>query len=172
MKKRIKKTLSIFLISFLIIIAALFIIRLINPTEIDDISPGIPCPELQQYDPDILYVIPNYENQPLSFYPEWCKYLLSLNKTLALHGINHTYKEFLYKEISQEELEFGISEFEKCFGFSPDTFKPPQLMIDKENKQLIKENNLERRTVFQQITHKVYHCNDSDIISNRIVNIL
>ena len=109
---------------------------------------------------------------PISFYPEWCSYILSLNKTLALHGITHTYKEFKNRHILQEDLDFGTSQFEKCFGFAPAAFKAPQLAISNENKQLIKENGLERRTFIQQITHKVYHCNDSDIISNKIVNIL
>jgi len=141
MKKRgnIKKAIFFSILTLLIL---LFIIRLINPTEIDDITPGIPCPEIEKYNPNILYVIPNYNNNYISENKEWCEYISSLDKTIYLHGINHTYREFLYKEISQEDLEFGISEFEKCFNFSPTTFKPPQLKISKENKSLIKKNNL------------------------------
>lgn len=173
MKKRIKlkNILKIILILIIILISIIFILRFINPTEIDDISPNIPCPEMEIYNPDVLYVIPNYDTYPISYYPKWCEHILSLDKTLALHGINHTYREFKYNSLSQEELNFGISEFEKCFSISPTEFKPPQLAISKENKKLIENNNLKRRTVMHQITHKVYHCNDSDIIPNKIINI-
>ncbi len=173
MKKRIKLKNILKIITILIaaLILTIFFMRLINPTEIDDISPNIPCPEMEIYNPDVLYVIPNYATYPISYYPMWCEHILSLDKTLALHGINHTYREFKYNSISQEELNFGISEFEKCFSISPTEFKPPQLAISKENKRLIEENNLKRRTVLHQITHKVYHCNDSDIIPNKIIKI-
>jgi predicted deacetylase len=171
MKKSVKKDVKIISIVFVALIICLFFIRLINPTEIDDISPGINCPEIDIYNPDTLYVIPNYNNNPISQNEEWCIYNLSLNKNLGMHGITHNYREFLYPNISQEELNFGISEFEKCFGFKPEMFKPPQLKISYENKQLIKQNNLKLRTSFHQLTHKVYHCNDSDKIPNSIINI-
>lgn len=170
MKKRgnVKKAIFFSILTLLIL---LFLIRLINPTEMDDITPGIPCPEIKKYNPNILYVTPNYNNNPISENKEWCEYILSLEKKLYLHGINHTYREFLYKEISQEDLEFGISEFEKCFNFSPTAFKPPQLKISKENKILIQENNLKLKGFFNQLTHKVYHCEDSSIIPNKIIKI-
>jgi len=169
--KRDLKVISTTLIILLIILAVLFLIRLVSPTEIDDVIPGINCPEIGIYNPDTLYIIPNYNNNPISQNEEWCDYILYLNKTLALHGINHTYREFLYKNITQEELDLGISEFNKCFNKSSDMFKPPQMKISKMNKQLIKQNNLKLRTGFNQITHKVYHCNDSSKPKNKIINI-
>jgi predicted deacetylase len=171
MKRGMKKGIKVTLIAFVTLIVSLFFIRLITPTEIDDISPGINCPEISKYNPDILYIIPNYNNNSISQNEEWCNYILSLNKTLRMHGITHKYREFLYQNISQEELDYGISEFEKCFNKYPGMFKPPQLEISKANKQLIKQNDLRLRTRFNQITHKVYHCNDSDIIKNKIINI-
>ena len=171
MKKRVKKSVKTILIIFLMLIVILFLIRLINPAEIDDVSPGINCPEIGIYNSSTLYVIPNYSNTLISEYKEWCNYILSLNKTLALHGITHTYREFFYQNISQEELDYGISEFEKCFNKTPEMFKPPQMKINKENKQLIKQNNLKRKTGFSQVTHKVYHCNDSSKPRNKIINI-
>ncbi len=170
MKKRGNIRKAIFF-SILTLLILLFLIRLINPTEIDDITPGISCPEIEKYNPDILYVIPNYNNNLISENKEWCESILSLEKKLYLHGINHTYREFLYKEITQEDLDFGIYEFEKCFDFSPTTFKPPQLKINKENKSLIKKNNLRLKGFFNQLTHKVYHCEDSSIIPNKIIKI-
>ena len=171
MKKRVKRSIKIILVILVALIVCLFFIRLISPNEIDDVSPGINCPEIQIYNPDILYVIPDYKNNPISENKEWCDYILSLNKTLELHGITHTYREFLYENITQEELNFGISEFEKCFGYKPSTFKPPHLEISHENKQLIKSNNLKLRNSFNQITHKVYHCNDSSKPHNNIIHI-
>jgi hypothetical protein len=161
---------SVFII-ILILIVLLFLIRALTSTEIDDVTPGIPCPEIEIYNPDILYVIPNFENNPISENQEWCDYISSLNKELRMHGITHNYKEFLYNEISPKELDYGISEFEKCFGFAPDSFKSPQLATSTKNKQLIKENNLEFRTTFNQITHKVYHCSDSTFPYNKVINL-
>jgi predicted deacetylase len=171
MKRSVKRKGIIVLLILAIFVVILFIIRLVNSSEIDDVTPSIPCPEIVMYNPDTLYVIPNYNNNSISSNKEWCNYILSLNKTLELHGITHTYNEFLYKNISQIELTKGIVEFEKCFNKTPEMFKPPQLKISLKNKQLIKNNNLKLRNRFNQITHKVYHCNDSDKIPNRIVNI-
>jgi predicted deacetylase len=171
MKKRIKRKVIVILLILVIFVVFLFLIRLVSPSEIDDVTPGINCPEIAIYNPNTLYVIPHYNNNSISENNEWCKYILSLNKTLELHGITHIYREFLYKDISQIELTNGILEFEKCFNKTPEMFKPPQLVISNKNKKLIKNNNLKLQTRFNQITHKVYHCNDSDKIPNRIVNI-
>jgi len=164
--KPFPKTLLIIL--FLIIL--LFIIRLITPTEIDDIHYDIPCPELNIYNPDILYVIPNYDNKPISENQTFCEQISKLNKTLELHGINHQpYAEFFYQNISQENLDFAINEFQKCFNQTPEKFKPPQLKINKENKKLIQENNL--KLISNAIFHKVYHCNDSGSIKNKWIKL-
>jgi predicted deacetylase len=174
MKKRVKKRLLITILSLLfllILFFVFFLIRLVSSTEIDDISPGINCPEIEIYNPDTLYVIPNYNNNPISDNKEWCDYILSLNKTLALHGITHSYREFLYSDVSQIKLTLGILEFERCFNQTPEGFKSPQMKINKKNKQLIKNNNLKLKTKFSQLTHKVYHCSDSGIISNKVMNI-
>jgi predicted deacetylase len=173
-KRKKKKKITIIQLIFLIIlilIVFLFLIRAVNPTEIDDVTPGIPCPEIEIYNPDILYVIPDFENNPISENKEWCDYISSLNKELRMHGIAHTYKEFLYNEISQKEWGYGISEFKKCFGFAPNSFKSPQLETSYKNKQLIKENNLKFMTTFNQITHKVYHCNNSTFPYNKAISI-
>jgi len=160
------------LITILSLIILLFIIRLITPTQIDDIHPEIPCPELEIYNPDILYIIPNYNNKPISENQTFCERILSLNKTLELHGINHQpYAEFLYQNISQENLNFAINEFQKCFNQTPEKFKPPQLKISNENKILIQENNLKLISNANAIFHKVYHCNDSGSIKNKLIKI-
>lgn len=167
-----KKGAIILIIIFSLIILFL-LIRIISPKEIDDITPGIPCPELEKYNPDILYVIPDFNNTPISENQSWCNYILSLNKTLELHGIHHQpYREFLVENITQEQLDYGISEFEKCFSQTPDKFKPPQLEINSQNKELVKQNNLTLVGWVGQTFHKVYHCKDTGRIKNRWEKIL
>ena len=166
------KLISKILIFIFSLILILFLIRLINPTQIDDISPEIPCPELEIYNPDILYAIPNFNNKPISENQTFCNYILFLNKTLELHGINHSpYREFLYQNITQENLTFAINEFQKCFNQTPQNFKPPQLKISQENKNLILENNLTLKLYTNAIFSKVYHCNDSGKLKNKLVRI-
>ena len=160
------------LLIILSLIIILFFIRLTSPKQMDDVSPEISCPEIEKYNPSVLYVIPNYDNKPISENKEWCDYILSLNKSLELHGINHQpYRKFLYQDISQGQLDFAINEFETCFNQTPEKFKPPQLKISKENKKLIKENNLNLKNWFNQLTHKVYHCDDKDKFPNKLISI-
>lgn len=166
-----KKSIKIVLLVLIILLVTLFIIRLVNPREIDDVSPEIPCYELKQYNIDVLYVVPYYNKVRISENEEWCDYINSLNKTLGLHGISHDYKEFSNKEISQEELDLAIREFEKCFGYKPTLFKAPQLKINKENKELIESNGLILKKRTTPITHKVYHCNNGGIIENKAIRI-
>ncbi len=167
-----KKGVKIFLIIILALIIILFFIRLINPREIDDVSPEIYCEQEFLEKADVLWIIPLYNNNPISENKSWCKEILSLNKTLGLHGVYHSpYREFKYQEISKEYLEMGIKEFESCFEFSPEIFKAPQLKINPKNANLVKENNLKLRNDFHQITRKVYHCQDSGRVSNKIINI-
>ena len=163
-----KILLPILILLFLIL--ALFLIRLTSPQEIDDISPEIPC--LQNYveKSDILWVIPKFNNKSISENKQWCNYILSLNKTLGLHGVTHEFEEF-NADRSQEYLQEGINIFEQCFGFKPEIFKPPQLKISVENKKLIKENNMELKSKLNQLTHKVYHCNDDGRFKNWIVDL-
>ncbi len=154
-------------LTLLTLIFLLFIIRAFSETQIDDIHPDISCPEIEKA--EVLYVIPIFENQSIADNPEWCRQILSLNKTLALHGVYHTYQEFL-TDRDLEYLNKGIIAFEKCFGYKPAHFKPPQLKISKNNKNLIK-NNLNLDLIFNQIFHKVYHCQDTGKFSNKFIDL-
>lgn len=161
--KRVVKVLVIILIVLALI---LFSIRLLSPKEIDDVSPGMPCEEEYLGKSDVFWVIPFFEGKPISENQEWCGEILKLNKTLGLHGFEHTYWEFKRENISQEHLSKSIEEFESCFGFSPEKFKPPNLRLSKENKKLIEDNGLVIKYRLNQLTHKVYHCNDSGTLPN------
>ncbi len=156
---------------FGVLILILLFIRIITPTEIDDVHPNIECGGIQKYNPDVLWVIPLYEGVGISNNQEWCREILSLNKTLGMHGVYHKYREFSQIKFT-EYLNEGMDEFEKCFGYKPETFKPPQLRINLQNKKILKENNLIVKNKFNQVTHKVYHCDGMSKIPNWIIHIL
>ena len=145
------------LIILAILLISLFSIRTLSPKEIDDITPAFFCAEELLEKSDILFVIPIFNNTAISKNPEWCEYILSLNKTLGLHGVYHEYREF-ETDKNQTYLQKGIDEFKACFGYEPTLFKPPQLRISQNNRELIKQNNMKLKTIPNKIIHKIYHC--------------
>lgn len=147
----------IILLVIVILLVLLFSIRILSSKEIDDVTPAFFCAEELLEKSDILFVIPKFNNESISENPEWCEYILSLNKILGLHGVYHTYREF-ETDKDQNYLQEGINEFKECFGFEPEIFKPPQLKISKANGKLIKENNMRLKTIPNKIIHKIYHC--------------
>lgn len=162
----------VFPVIILSFITVLFLIRAVSPTQIDDVSPEVLCKEIEIYNPDVLYVIPNYNQNLISENKSWCDEILSLNKTLGLHGINHSpYREFLTENISQEDLDFVLESFRDCFNQTPKDFKPPQLKISEENRILVEENNLTLKLFSNSLFHKVYHCGDEGRIKNKLIRI-
>jgi predicted deacetylase len=170
MKKMIKKIVGVGLAIIVFLLFTLFLVRAFSHIEIDDVSPMIDCEENLIEKSSILWVIPKFEGIPISEDKEWCSYILSLNKTIGLHGVYHTFEEF-NQEHEGEYLQEGIKIFEECFGYSPTMFKPPQLKISPENSKLIKENNLILKLETNQITHKVYHCGDYGKKRNWIIDL-
>jgi predicted deacetylase len=166
-----KKTVLFALLGILTILFLLFLVRLLSPKEIDDVSPEIPCEEEYLEKSDILWIIPKFNNKSISENKTWCNYILSLNKTLGLHGVTHEFEEFNSNR-NQTYLEEGIKIFEDCFGFKPEMFKPPQLKISNKNKELIKNNNLKLKGEINQIIHKVYHCGYTENFKNRFIDFL
>jgi len=163
-KKIIKKTLGVF---FIIVLILLFV-RIFSTREIDDISPGIECKERYFREADILWIIPKYNGIPISENKTWCEEILKTNKTLGLHGINHQYKE-MNKKISEEEISETIKIFEECFNKTPKIFKAPQLAITKENKKMLENKGLKIKGKFNQIIHRVYHCEDENRTSYGLI---
>jgi hypothetical protein len=153
---RVLAILSIIIVLFVFI---LYLVRFFSHTEIDDISPDIPCSMDLLDKSDYLLIIPKFNNHSIAENKTWCNFILSLNKTLYLHGVTHIYEEFK-TERSGDYLQEGIDIFKECFGFYPKEFKPPQLAISNNNKKLIR-SNMKLYGKFNQLTHKVYHCNDS-----------
>lgn len=154
-----KKHFLIIISSIILLLLVLFFLRFFSEVQIDDVSPEISCKKELLTKSDNLFIIPKFNGKSIADNPEWCEYILSLNKTLSLHGLTHEYREF-EKNRDNEYLQESIDIFYSCFGFYPKEFKPPQLAISKENKNLVK-SKLKLLGEFNQITHKVYHCNDS-----------
>jgi peptidoglycan/xylan/chitin deacetylase (PgdA/CDA1 family) len=166
----IKKILKTFLIIILFLIISLFLTRLLNSREIDDVNPNIPCDTEYMQKSDTLWVIPNFKNSQISENSTWCSYILNKNKAIGMHGITHEYWEFKTDK-TEEYLKNGTEIFKNCFGFEPIMFKPPQLKISDNNKELIKKSGMNLKFNWNQLIHKVYHCNDSEeILSNRIID--
>lgn len=159
MKRGVKKVLGIFLAILCFLLFTLFLIRAFSLKELDDVSPEIECSKNLLEKSNVLWIIPKYNNQPIFENKEWCNEILSLNKTLGLHGVNHVFEEF-GAEQNQAYLKEGMQIFEECFGYKPTMFKPPQLKITEENRKLIKENNLILKEEANQMLHKVYHCGE------------
>ena len=159
---------SVLAIIFLAII--ILIIRANSAIDLDDVSPGIQCDQSLLKESDVFYVIPKFENNSIADNKTWCAEILMMNKTLALHGVYHTYNEF-NSERDEKYLQEGIDIFRECFNKSPESFKPPQMKISNENKNLIK---LKMRLNYHlnSILHKAYHCNDTGYLSNRFMDII
>lgn len=153
-------------IIFLFVI--LFLIRAFSEKQLDDVSPGIQCDKRLLEKADKLFIIPKFNDKNISEDKQWCKEILSLNKKLALHGVYHTYNEFGINR-NEEYLEKGVLEFKSCFNQTPSEFKPPYLIISRNNKKLIKKY-MKLDLYFNQIFHKVYHCKDTGKFSNRFIN--
>ena len=161
------KLLYIFITLISIILIILFI-RGFSEKQLDDVTPGISCSDNLLKKSDVLYVIPNFNNTNIAENKSWCKEILALNKTLALHGIYHTYNEFR-KDRSQEYLDAGVTAFQSCFNKTPASFKPPQLAISAKNEILI-ENKMKLDGFWNQFFHKVYHCEDTGTFSNSVID--
>ena len=165
---RYKKITILILIILFSPFLILFIMRLFSEKHLDDVNPLIKCDKALLKKADVLAVIPKYKNINISDNKIWCNYISSLNKKLILHGIYHTYNEFL-EDKNQEYLDEGSKIFEECFNFIPLEFKPPQLAISKNNKELIKKSyKLDK--LFTQITRKTYHCEDSGLFPNWLID--
>ncbi len=148
------------------LILILFFIRLFLPIQLDDVTPGIYCEVVLLDTVDVYYVIPKFEN--VSINKEWCEGVLTNNKKLAMHGVYHSFEEF--GEVRDGEyFQEGVDIFEECFGFVPIKFKPGQLEWNKGNDWI--KDLVEVDLFWNQLFHKVYHCNDSGTLPNWMIRL-
>lgn len=143
----------------LVAIGFAYVIMLIssrNPLIVDDVYPNNSCDNLLEK-ADIIYVVPTFENNSINNDKEWCTYIKSLNKTIGLHGIKHSYHEF-DNNIDEEKIALAINSFKTCFEEEPLLFRPPYNIINKKNEEIISNFNM---TIYKKkfIAHPYCHCN-------------
>lgn len=166
MEKR--RVLFIIGVIILAILALIWLLRLFSPRQLDDLSPEIQCSEKLIEKASVLYIIPKFNGWALS--KEFCEKISSLNKTIAMHGVTHEYQEFL-KPRNSSYVEQGQEIFLGCFNFTARDFKPPQLEISRENKKIVeKYMHLDLR--LNQVFNKVYHCDDTGLFPNWVIDII
>lgn len=164
------KIILFILIVLLLLLSFIFLFRIFSSRQLDDVSPQIQCDKDLLEKADVLFVIPKFNNISIAENKTWCNYILSLNKTLAMHGVYHAYNEF-YTDRNQAYVDEGREEFYKCFGFYPKEFKTPQLAITNNNKKLI-QSQMKFDGYLNQFFHKAYHCSDTGRLSNKIIDVI
>ena len=148
------------------LVILLFFLRLVLPSQVDDVNPFMGCSEEVLDLGDVYFVVPKFEGVEIS--DEWCEEILKRDKQLAMHGIYHSYEEFgVYRD--EEYFEEGVDIFEECFGFTPKRFKPGHLKWTSKNDWI--RDEVEVDLLWNQIFHKVYHCGDSGFFTNWIVRV-
>ena len=164
------KKLKWVLVFLVLLIVIWFFVRFFSHREIDDVSPGIFCEKNYLEKSDVLWIIPDYLNKSIANETDWCVQISGMNKILGLHGVFHSYNEFS-EDRNIEYLDKGIGDFEKCFGYKPEMFKAPQLSITENNILLIEGKGMKVRGMWNQIAHKVYHCSDTGVFPNWLIDL-
>ena len=153
----------------IVLFSALFLMRLFSPRELDDVHPSLHCP-VEIARSDVLWVIPLFKNDSIADHLDWCSSMRALHKTLELHGVYHTYEEFA-GNVSADAFAQAVVAFHTCFGLLPTRFKPPQLAYSRVNDGLLKQYSLIRHGFWHQLTHKVYHCEDTGTFPNWFIRL-
>ena len=167
----IKRTVLLIIVTLIVLLLLLFMFRLLSPREIDDVHPAIPCETDILERSDILWIIPLYQNESIANNESWCKSIRAMNKSMGIHGVYHSYKEFLIAR-DTEYIKKGVTAFEQCLGYKPTAFKAPQLALSKENENILRQEHWTIHDTEGQITHKVYHCNDTGRFKNWIISMV
>lgn len=167
-----KKSLVFLLVGMLLVLFLLdfLLARYMSPRQIDDVTPQIFCEKNYIDKSDTLMVVPMYGGVSIAGNKTWCKEILALNKTLGMHGVFHTYREF-FETRNENYINLGIEEFEKCFGFRPTIFEAPQVALSLKNVRTLKNMNFTIRNYGYQMTHKVYHCSNTGKYSNFFIDL-
>lgn len=166
-----------------ILVLGLFFIRLILPSQVDDVNPFMDCSDDVLELADVYFVVPKFENISVVDVEGWCGEMrekISSSRgfgfwglefgedRLALHGVYHTFEEFgVFRD--EEYFGEGVEIFEECFGFVPERFKPGQLEWVSENDWI--RERMEVELFWNQLFHKVYHCGDTGLFPNWVVRV-
>ncbi|MFH0808197.1 MAG: hypothetical protein V1888_01105 [archaeon] len=165
---RISRITRVFSLVVLGLVLFLFFVRLILPSQVDDVSPFMNCSDEVLGLGDVYFVVPKFGGIDVSEDLAWCNYILDKDKELAMHGVSHEFGEF---GIVRDKVYFGegVEIFERCFGFAPVRFKPGQLKWNVKNDWIRDEVDVD--FFWNQVFHKVYHCGDTGMFPNWVVKI-
>ena len=149
---------EVFIISILIFL----IIRQIRSIGYDDVHQNIP----QNYKfidkSDMLFVIPKFENVPLTNDMNFVDKIKSKNKILGMHGVTHSPEGIFIKAefgypVSEEKIKEGMDIFENAFGYKPQYFKAPCYNLLPENQKIIEKLGMKvvgpETAIFNQLLH-------------------
>lgn len=152
------------------LVFVVWLIRAVNVREVDDVNPLMGCTDELLQSNDILWVVPLYKNVSIADNSSWCSRIKSLNKTLGMHGVYHSYDEFgVFRD--EEYIDRGVAEFEKCFGFRPKSFKAPQLVLSSSDIVPLKNEGLKVYYPYVQLFRKGFHCGDTGAQPNWLIKL-
>lgn len=136
--------------------------------ELDDVHPSIQSldhPYIKRS--KWLWIIPMYNNDPITNYPDWIKSIKNSGKKIGMHGIKHTYNEFGY-DLSEDYIQKGMNIWKEAFGEYPKYFKAPKLSLTSNNKKLLEKNGIQIMGMYNQILHTVYHTPENRLVDGRL----
>ncbi|MBT6690224.1 hypothetical protein HN903_03555 [archaeon] len=162
-----------------ILVLGLWFVRLVLPSQVDDVSPLMGCSEDVLDLADVYFVVPKFDGVEIG--GVWCDKMKNLASSsgwglgvggwenrLAMHGVYHNFGEFgTYRD--RAYFREGVEVFEECFGFAPARFKPGQLEWIRYNDWI--QDEVEVDLIWNQIFHKVYHCGDSGVFPNWLIRV-
>jgi predicted deacetylase len=158
----------VFILFIFLILTCLLLHRQFNHYELDDVHPSIQSvnhPYIKES--KWLWIIPNYNNDPITNYPEWIEYIKNSGKKIGMHGVNHTYKEFGYN-VSENYIQQGMNIWKKAFNEYPKYFKAPKLCLSINNKKLLEKKGMKIKGIYNQLLHKVYHTPENRFKNGRL----
>jgi hypothetical protein len=148
------------------LVILLFFVRLVLPSQLDDVNPLMGCSEEELELGDVYFVVPKFDGVVID--KEWCDGILAMGRDVELHGVYHSYAEF---GVIRSEAYFneGVDIFKECFGIEPKRFKPGNLKWNSGNDWIMNKVEVELR--WNQIFHKVYHCGDTGYFPNWFIRV-
>ena len=150
------------------LVFGLWLVRLILPSQVDDVNPLMNCTDAVLNMGDVYFAVPEFDRVVISENKSWCNYILSKHKEVEMHGVYHTYLEFAVAR-NESYFDEGVGIFSSCFGFEPEGFKPPNLGWTRDNDWIRKRMKV--YLLWDQVIHKVYHCGDTGMFPNWLIRI-
>ena len=163
---------NFFIVTIITLLFIIYIIRKFNKVHYDDLTPLIETNYIYLDKSNIIFIIPKYNNIPLTNYPDFIdkikKYSKINNKELAMHGVTHSPEGFISTAefgypLTFEYIKEGIDIFESAFGYKPKKFKAPCYNLHPKNKEILEKLNIEIIDVDSLLLNKLYH-NDNTIL--------